>query len=346
MDDMTAFERQLAARLERKAGPRRAVDALAIARSATASRSPTGRFQTMFSATKFVVAGVIVALFGGFLLTSVMTQPRDDSRAPVGAQASRPLSTATAGCDQPLIEPGDYEGTYDVVDDVGQEYRVVVPEGYAELAPVPLILQVGYGGADTNYEWWRPYLDEIESLFVIADTSTGAAPASTLLALIDQVGADYCIDPRRIHAMGASLSAPTVTRLACEASDRIASFVIGIGGFRIECEPERPVPLLAVTGDPDRVFMSSSVGWWAEMAGCQAGPVVEDLGSGVSRQTYQGCAADVLFYDIEGGGHQAFFHECIGYARAPLGGSFCHANEAIDQLEEAERFFAEHPLSE
>ena len=28
-----------------------------------------GRFQSMFSATKFVVAGAIVALFGSFLLT-------------------------------------------------------------------------------------------------------------------------------------------------------------------------------------------------------------------------------------------------------------------------------------
>jgi poly(3-hydroxybutyrate) depolymerase len=134
--------------------------------------------------------------------------------------------------------------------------------------------------------------------------------------------------------------------LACEGSDRIASFVSAIGGFRILCEPERPVPLLAFTGDPDRTFMSSSVGWWAEMAGCQPEPVVEDLGSGVSRQTYQGCEADVLFYDIEGAGHTNFFHECTEDVRLPLGGTFCTANEVIDQLQEAERFFAEHPLSE
>ena len=33
---------------------------------------PARRFQTMFSATKFVVAGAIVALFGGFLLSGVL----------------------------------------------------------------------------------------------------------------------------------------------------------------------------------------------------------------------------------------------------------------------------------
>ena len=36
-------------------------------------RFDTGMFQSVFSATKFVVAGVIVALFGGFLLAGVLT---------------------------------------------------------------------------------------------------------------------------------------------------------------------------------------------------------------------------------------------------------------------------------
>ena len=37
-------------------------------------RHTRGRFQSMFSATKFVVAGAIVALFGGFLLAGVLTR--------------------------------------------------------------------------------------------------------------------------------------------------------------------------------------------------------------------------------------------------------------------------------
>ena len=41
--------------------------------------SPKWRFQSMFSATKFVVAGAIVALFGGFLLAGVLTQPSDET---------------------------------------------------------------------------------------------------------------------------------------------------------------------------------------------------------------------------------------------------------------------------
>jgi hypothetical protein len=57
----------------------------------------TGRFQSMFSATKFVVAGVIVALFGGFLLSGVLTQgPRDETAPAVGASASAPPEPTTA----------------------------------------------------------------------------------------------------------------------------------------------------------------------------------------------------------------------------------------------------------
>jgi hypothetical protein len=66
---------------------------------------------------------------------------------------------------------------------------------------------------------------------------------------------------------------------------------------------------------------------------------VEDLGSGVSRKTYQDCEADVLFYHIAGAGHAFILHECIG-----PGASFCQAYEEVNQLEEALRFSEDHPL--
>ncbi len=53
----------------------------------------TARFPSVFSATRFVVAGAIVALFGGFLLAGVVTRPRDESRPAVGASPSVEVST-------------------------------------------------------------------------------------------------------------------------------------------------------------------------------------------------------------------------------------------------------------
>ena len=54
------------------------------------------RFQSMFNATKFVVAAVVVALFGGFLLAGVLTQPRGESVPAAGAPASASPAASTA----------------------------------------------------------------------------------------------------------------------------------------------------------------------------------------------------------------------------------------------------------
>ena len=87
MDEMTAFDRQLAEGLDRMAGPGRHIDAVSMVRS-VATQSPKWRFRSMFSATKFVVAGAIVALFGGFLLAGVLTQPSEEQVPVFGASPS------------------------------------------------------------------------------------------------------------------------------------------------------------------------------------------------------------------------------------------------------------------
>ena len=97
MDDMNAFERQVAGAMSRSGGPVRPVDDLAIFTAIATQQSPKWRFQSTFSAAKFVVAGVIVALFGGFLLTGVLTQQGVEPMPAVGASASastRPDTTA------------------------------------------------------------------------------------------------------------------------------------------------------------------------------------------------------------------------------------------------------------
>jgi hypothetical protein len=89
MSDMTAFERELSGEITGLMGPEHPVDDAAIFTAITTNQSPKWRFQSMFSATKFVVAGAIVALFGGFLLTGVLTQqPSDEPLPAVGASAS------------------------------------------------------------------------------------------------------------------------------------------------------------------------------------------------------------------------------------------------------------------
>ena len=74
MDDINVFERLVADEMQRRAGPDPVVDDAAIFSAITATQSPKWRFQSMFSATKSLVAGAILALVGGFLLAAVLTQ--------------------------------------------------------------------------------------------------------------------------------------------------------------------------------------------------------------------------------------------------------------------------------
>lgn len=107
MDDMTAFERRLADGFKGLMGPSEPVDAAAIFTAITATQSPKWRLQPMFSAVKFVVAAAIVALFGGFLLAGVVTQPRGDDVTPAAVSPS-PMSTEglLSGMVTEEVEPG------------------------------------------------------------------------------------------------------------------------------------------------------------------------------------------------------------------------------------------------
>ena len=103
MDDMTAFENRMAEDARRVAGPPRSVDAAAVFAAIPTSRSPKWRFESMFSATKLLVAGAIVALFGGFLLTGILTMPQEEEAAPAAVTAS---PTAQSEPDE-VTEPPD-----------------------------------------------------------------------------------------------------------------------------------------------------------------------------------------------------------------------------------------------
>jgi hypothetical protein len=130
MDDMNAFERQVAGRIQHHAGPVRPVNDAAIFTAITTTPSPKWRIQSMFSATKFVVAGAIVALFGGFLVVGVLTQPSEESAPAAGTSTTpeatvlRSVGTSTddllAGMVTETIGPGIYEV---MNDGAGHDFR-------------------------------------------------------------------------------------------------------------------------------------------------------------------------------------------------------------------------------
>jgi len=79
------------------------------------------RGSTMFSALKFITAGVIVALFGGFLLAGVLTTPNDDLMAPAAVTESPSPMTAEellSGMVTEEVEPGVFRVDHDGVRDL------------------------------------------------------------------------------------------------------------------------------------------------------------------------------------------------------------------------------------
>ena len=123
MDDMNAFEDQVAREAQLEAGPARPVDVASIVRSATAA-APVGRWSpvtrlfgggrtpapgeggtSMMSALRYMAAAVVVALFGGYLLAAVVGDPPDGESLPPAAESSSPLAEATAQL------PTAFEGT-------------------------------------------------------------------------------------------------------------------------------------------------------------------------------------------------------------------------------------------
>ena len=258
------------------------------------------------------------------------------------AATSTTDTTVVDGCQRPLTEPGEYEGSLEGIPN--QLYWVIVPDSYKDTAPVPLYLHLaaGSGDHDSFLAGWRPYLDDLAGVMVMVNTADPArGKPEALTALIDELTSEFCIDPKRIHALGTSWSGGMVGTLACESSDRIASFVSALSGHvpPAGCDPERPVPLLSFTGDVDRTQVAALVETWAGINGCDPDPKVEDLGSGVLRKTFENCEADVLFYDIVGMGHAWPLHEAVG-----PGAELIAVYEEVDYLDEAVRFFTEHPL--
>jgi hypothetical protein len=122
MDDMNAFETQVAREALVEAGPSRPVDVASIVRSATAAE-PAGRRavvtrwfgggrrpapseggMSMLSAVKIVSAAAVVALFGGFLLVGVVGDPQDGDLLPPAAES--PSAEAI------VAVPAEFSGTF------------------------------------------------------------------------------------------------------------------------------------------------------------------------------------------------------------------------------------------
>ena len=193
-----------------------------------------------------------------------------------------------------------------------------------------------------------------------AGTANDPAPDVTFISdLIDKLESEYNIDPMRIYANGLSNGGGMSFNLSCRLAERIAAIGTVAGSFLLpweDCQPSRPLPLIAFHGTSDPIVPYSggpsrsfelpfpAIPDWIEMYARRAGCTGEaqDLPARgeVSGKKYTSPEQnmDVVLYTIQGGGHSW-----------PGGGSMPefivgHTTYDIEATQKIWEFFMDHPL--
>jgi polyhydroxybutyrate depolymerase len=258
-----------------------------------------------------------------------------------------------------LIQPG--ENTQQKTIEVGgrqRTYYLHVPADLPADKPAPLVLVFHGGGG--NALGMERYLAKFSKLadqehFLVAylegidkswndgrgDPSNNAAKENVddlafVMAMLDAIGKEHQIDPRRIYATGISNGAIFSHYLAANHADKIAAIAPVVGSiadpFYQQFHPSQPVSVLILQGTKDPlvpyeggqigqgnlgnrgkvIATDETVKLWVQADGCQTEPVVDALpdkdpddGCTITRYTYGPGknGVEVVLYKIEGGGH-------------------------------------------
>jgi polyhydroxybutyrate depolymerase len=196
-------------------------------------------------------------------------------------------------------------------------------------------------------------------------------------AVIADVEKTHAIDRRRLFATGPSNGGTMSHRLGCEMADTFAAIgpVIAAIPTRIapSCHPAAPLAVVSIQGvdDPLMPFGGGEEGQgsarrlgvggaiesaratqdlWRANEGCGATPAISTPpatiqdGTSVTRRAYSGCrgGADVVWYEIAGGGHRWPPERARGPAEALAERAFGVSSQNIDATATLWAFFAAH----
>ncbi|MBD3292285.1 MAG: hypothetical protein GF393_05135 [Armatimonadia bacterium] len=244
---------------------------------------------------------------------------------------------------------------------ITRRYLVAVPPDLRDDEQVPLVVMFhgggGQGSAAAKETGWP--VKALEDRFIVAfPEGTGPdpeAPGSFLRnpqiwhdgserftkrerqwddvgyieRVLDEVCEEYPVDPARVYATGFSNGASMTFRVGVELSERFAAVAPVAGAFWLEDpRPDRPVPLLYITGEEDPLNpmdggvpttangremgagvskppVLDSITKWAEMIGCHEETTPIDAPEGVTAVRYGPCedGNEVRYYTIADCGH-------------------------------------------
>ncbi|MGD8486423.1 MAG: PHB depolymerase family esterase [Chloroflexota bacterium] len=216
-----------------------------------------------------------------------------------GDPLSRP-PIPSAGCGSSAVEPGLQRGYMEVAG-VERTWQLQVPPVHDGQTPLPLVIGL-HGGMESVSSNLLLALAREEGFVAVAprdayqdfwmmwephlpgyDLSLGNPDIALVDALIDQLGEELCLDLARVYATGFSIGASGTSVLGCVLDDRLAA-VAPVGGaadLGETCNPERPVPVLAIHGleDADARYDGSVADWFLDTV-LKDGSRVRDSGWG------------------------------------------------------------------
>ena len=194
----------------------------------------------------------------------------------------------------------------------------------------------------------------------------GVNDVAFLSSLVAELSQKYRIDAARVYATGISNGGFMTARLACEASNVFAAVAVVAAtmpqSVYSSCKPARVVPFLLMHGSAD-TFVSEAGGIMTKgdggliasttqtvqlirgLNGCSSTPATSIInpvndGTSVKLERYSGCLAgsEVLFYNIENGGHT--WAGGLQYLPAIIIGK---TSQDINASSTIWSFFADHP---
>jgi polyhydroxybutyrate depolymerase len=195
--------------------------------------------------------------------------------------------------------PGDHSAEMEFGGQT-RTFRMYVPTGYDAAVPTALVLNLhgcpSNAGEQMVFTGMNATADARGFVIVYPNGSgqswnagsccdpaaaEGVDDVGFLVALVDRVAGQLCIDRARVYAAGLSNGGDMVYRLACEAPDIFAGIVPVASEILVPaCLPSRPLPLIAYHGTADSSvpYAAGEAAFhrYAEAAGCVGDPVRTD----------------------------------------------------------------------
>ena len=245
----------------------------------------------------------------------------------------RPTSDAPSQQNPASARTGSFDGTLSS-GGVTRHYLLHIPASYRASTAVALVINFhGYGSNSQQEEnltgmsakadreaFIVVYPEGLNEAWNDGSGAKGQADQQFIRDLIAALEGQYIIDPKRIYATGISNGGGMTNRVGCDMSDLIAAIAPDAGAYNFwqNCNPSRPVPVLAFHGLDDNIVpyeggspkmmvppIEEWAASWATRNECSISPSVTTPAETVTMHTWSNCQnnADVILYTLANHGH-------------------------------------------